>query len=82
MRGEHHIVNLGSGSGSSVREVIETTRRVTGRDLTVRDKPRRAGDPATLVAGNDLASKVLGWRPTRDLEQMISDAWTLAACGR
>ena len=75
--GEHQIVNLGSGSGSSVREVIETVHRVTGRELRVREEPRRAGDPATLVAANDRAATVLGWRPTRDLEKMISDAWLL-----
>jgi len=75
--GEHHIVNLGSGSGSSVREVIETVRQVTGRDFNVVEQPRRAGDPATLVAANQLAARVLDWRPKRSLAQMISDAWTL-----
>lgn len=73
--GEHQIVNLGGGSGSSVREVIETIRQVTGRDLRVREQPRRAGDPATLVAANDLAAAMLDWHPTRSLEHMISDAW-------
>jgi UDP-glucose 4-epimerase len=73
--GEHQIVNLGSGSGHSVREVIETVRHVSGRTLNVVEKPRRAGDPATLVAANDLAATVLGWHPERALTQMISDAW-------
>jgi UDP-glucose 4-epimerase len=79
--GEHRIVNLGSGSGSSVREVLETVRQVTGRDLRVREQPRRAGDPATLVAANELAATILGWRPVRGLEQMISDAWLLEKSG-
>jgi UDP-glucose 4-epimerase len=74
--GEHQVVNLGSGSGRSVQEVIDTVRRVTARELTVRDEPRRAGDPPTLVAANELAATVLDWRPTRGLEQMIFDAWT------
>jgi UDP-glucose 4-epimerase len=80
--GQHKIVNLGSGSGNSVLEVIETVRQVTGRDLSVREQPRRVGDPATLVAANDLAATVLGWRPLRSLEQMISDAWMLEKAGR
>jgi UDP-glucose 4-epimerase len=80
--GEHQIVNLGSGSGNSVREVIETVRQVTGRDLSVREQPRRAGDPATLVAANDLAATALDWRPKQSLAQMISDAWALEKSGR
>jgi UDP-glucose 4-epimerase len=79
--GEHQIVNLGSGSGNSVREVIDSVRRVTGRDLTVQEQPRRLGDPATLVAANDLAAKVLGWQSTRSLEQMVSDAWIFEGSG-
>ncbi|MDT4958743.1 MAG: UDP-glucose 4-epimerase [Pseudonocardiales bacterium] len=75
--GDHQIVNLGSGSGNSVLEVIETVRQVTGRDLSVREQPRRTGDPATLVAANDLAATVLDWRPKRTLAHMISDAWML-----
>jgi UDP-glucose 4-epimerase len=73
--GEHHIVNLGSGTGYSVREVIDTVREITGRALAVREEPRRAGDPATLVAANDLAADLLGWRPERGLSQMVTDAW-------
>lgn len=73
--GEQHIVNLGSGTGYSVRAVIETVREVTGRDLVVHDHPRRAGDPATLVAANDLAASLLGWQPQRSLRQMVGDAW-------
>ncbi|HEY0168054.1 MAG TPA: UDP-glucose 4-epimerase GalE [Jatrophihabitans sp.] len=73
--GSHLICNLGSGSGSSVREVIESVRRITGRPTPAVDAPNRPGDPAVLIASNDKAAAVLGWRPTRDLDQMVSDAW-------
>jgi UDP-glucose 4-epimerase len=73
--GEHHVVNLGSGTGYSVREVIDTVRSVTGRPLDAREQPRRAGDPASLVASNALAGSALGWQPVRDLGQMVDDAW-------
>jgi len=75
--GEHHVVNLGSGTGYSVRAVIDTVCDVTGRFLAVRERPRRAGDPATLVAANDLAATLLGWQPQRSLAQMVADAWQL-----
>jgi UDP-glucose 4-epimerase len=74
-RGSHLICNLGSGSGSSVREVVESVRRITGRPTPAVDAPNRAGDPAVLIASNDKAAAVLGWRPTRDLDRMVSDAW-------
>ena len=72
----HLICNLGSGSGSSVREVVESVRRVTGRPTPTVDAPNRAGDPAVLVASNAKAKAELGWQPTRDLDQMVADAWT------
>jgi UDP-glucose 4-epimerase len=73
--GVQHIINLGSGRGYSVREVLDTVRAVTGRPLAVHEEPRRAGDPATLVAANDLAAELLGWHPQRGLTDMVSDAW-------
>jgi UDP-glucose 4-epimerase len=73
--GEHHVVNLGSGSGYSVREVLDAVGTVTGRPVRVEDGPRRAGDPATLIASNAYAGEFLGWTPTRDLTTMITDAW-------
>ena len=73
--GEHHIVNLGSGTGYSVREVLDTVAEVTGREVPVVEAPRRAGDPPVLVASNELAGQLLGWAPTRDLRAMVSDAW-------
>jgi UDP-glucose 4-epimerase len=73
--GAHRIFNLGSGDGYSVREVIAAAREVTGRKITVRDEPRRPGDPPQLVAANARAREELGWTPRRGLEQMIADAW-------
>jgi UDP-glucose 4-epimerase len=73
--GTHRIFNLGTGDGYTVREVVEAVRRVTGRDLTVREEPRRPGDPPELVAANARARSELGWTPERDLDTMIADAW-------
>jgi len=70
----HEIVNLGSGGGYSVREVISVATKVLGRHVPAVESPRRAGDPATLVASITKAKSLLGWEPTRDLETMISDA--------
>ena len=74
--GEHRIYNLGNGAGFSVREVIETARRVTGRPIEAIESPRRSGDPAVLVASSDRIRAELGWKPEKpELEAMISDAW-------
>ena len=73
--GSHLICNLGSGSGSSVREVVESVRRITGRPTPAVDAPNRPGDPAVLIASNAKAAAELGWRPTRDLDRMVADAW-------
>ena len=70
----HEIVNLGSGGGYSVREVISVASKVLGREVPAVESPRRAGDPGTLVASIVKAKSLLGWEPTRDLETMISDA--------
>jgi UDP-glucose 4-epimerase len=74
--GTHRIFNLGTGDGYTVREVIEAARKVTGREIPVREEGRRAGDPPQLVAANARARAELGWTPTRGLEQMIADAWS------
>ena len=71
--GKHEIINLGSGSGYSVREVISSAQRVLGRDIPAVHAPRRAGDPATLVASIERANSILDWQPTKSLDQMISD---------
>ncbi|MDX3103353.1 UDP-glucose 4-epimerase GalE [Nonomuraea angiospora] len=73
----HQVVNLGSGRGFSVLEVIEAVEQVTGRSVPVVEGARRVGDPAVLVASNARASAELGWRPRRaSLVEMVSDAWT------
>ena len=71
------IYNLGcGGDGYSVRDVIETARRVTGKDIPVRMGPRRAGDPAVLIAGSDKIKSELGWRPQfQDLGVIVESAW-------
>lgn len=74
--GTHSVYNLGSGAGFSVREVITACRRVTGLPIAAQDAPRRAGDPAVLVASSEKAIAELGWRPTRTgLDEIVSDAW-------
>ncbi len=74
--GRHAIYNLGSGSGFSVRQVIETCAEVTGVDIPVIEAPRRAGDPAVLIASSDKAISDLGWSPTNTaLPTIVADAW-------
>jgi UDP-glucose 4-epimerase len=73
--GEHRVFNLGSGTGYTVRDVIDAVRAVTGREFEVREEPRREGDPPALVASGERAREELGWRPERSLEDMIGDAW-------
>lgn len=68
--------NLGSGGGYTVREVVDMTREVTGRDFPVEMCPRRPGDPATLVASSEKARRELGWRPRfQDLRAILETAW-------
>ena len=74
--GESGPFNLGNGTGYSVKEIIETARRVTGKAIPAVVEPRRAGDPSVLIASNKKALEVLGWKPERNLETIISDAWT------
>lgn len=77
--GEHLVCNLGNGAGFSVREVVETARKVTGHPVPETAADRRAGDPAVLVASADRARERLGWRPSRtDLAGIIADAWAFA----
>lgn len=68
--------NLGCEGGYSVRQVIETAERITGRPIPVRIEPRRAGDPPVLVASSARIRQELGWVPTREaLDRIIGDAW-------
>jgi len=73
--GRHDVYNLGSGSGYSVREVIAAARRVTGRELEVQERPRRAGDSPRLVASSERIRARLGWVPKRSLDDIVRDAW-------
>lgn len=74
--GTHRIFNLGSGDGYSVRQVIETCREVTGHPIPAEDAPRRAGDPATLIASSQRAIDELGWQPQlTELRTIVADAW-------
>jgi UDP-glucose 4-epimerase len=70
------IFNLGCGEGFTVKEVIEAARTITGRTINVKTGPRRAGDPAVLVASSDKIRKTLGWSPRQEsLEEIIGSAW-------
>jgi UDP-glucose 4-epimerase len=71
----HTSCNLGSGSGSSNLDVLRATERVIGHPIDFDFGPRRAGDPPALVASNDLARTVLGWRPQHGIEDVIESAW-------
>lgn len=72
----HHILNLGNGSGFSVREVIDAGRAVTGCPITAVETGRRPGDPPVLVAASQRIRSELGWEPRKpELETMIADAW-------
>lgn len=74
--GESNIFNLGNGVGYSVREVIETARRVTGHPIPATEVPRRAGDPARLVASGEKAKNILGWEPKiKQLDEIVESAW-------
>lgn len=70
------VYNLGNGQGFSVKEVIDTARKVTGKEIPAVYEARRAGDPAVLVASSERARTELGWKPSRDkLEDIIESAW-------
>ena|SRR5215472_15411223 len=70
------ICNLGTGSGFTVREVIDCARKVTGHPIPARECGRRPGDPAVLVASSDKARRLLGWNPQRsNLESIVASAW-------
>ena len=70
------ILNLGNGEGFSVKQVVETVRRVTGHPIPAEIKARRPGDPARLVASSEQAKAVLGWTPKRaNLDDIVASAW-------
>jgi UDP-glucose 4-epimerase len=68
----HEIYNLGSGSGYSVRHVVKAASDAIGYSIAFVDSPRRAGDPAVLIADISKAKRMLGWSPTRDLDTMVA----------
>ena len=75
--GENNVFNLGNGVGFTVKEVIDVTRKVTGHPIPAEICPRRAGDPAQLVASSEKAKTVLGWKPQyAELDTIVSSAWT------
>jgi UDP-glucose 4-epimerase len=68
--------NLGTGGGSSVREVIESCRKITGRNIETIEKPRRPGDPPRLIASSKRIKKELGWKPEfQSLDAIVESAW-------
>ena len=71
----HHVINIGSGTGYSVAEVVAAASAVKGASLATVDAPRRAGDPAILVADISKAAEVLAWKPVRNLNQMVEDTF-------
>ncbi len=77
--GEHRVYNLGNGTGFSVQQVVDAVREVTGHPVPVEVGPRRAGDPAQLVASSDRIRSDLGWTPRHpDLTGIVRDAWETA----
>ena len=75
-RADKLIYNLGSGKGFSVREVVEGVRRVTGHAVPVKESPRRAGDPAVLIASSEKIRRELNWMPRfPDLNAILKSAW-------
>jgi UDP-glucose 4-epimerase len=74
--GNSNLFNLGNGNGFSVREVIETAKKVTGLEIPYQECPRRAGDAPILVGSSEKAQTVLGWVPQyADLATIIDHAW-------
>ncbi|MFD2168226.1 UDP-glucose 4-epimerase GalE [Thalassotalea euphylliae] len=70
-----HAINLGTGNGTSVLQIVESFKRVSGRDIPFKIAPRRAGDIATVFAHADKAAKALNWQAKLDLNAMIEDTW-------
>lgn len=70
------ICNIGNGRGFTVREVIESARRITGHAIPVEEEPRRPGDPAMLIAGSEKIGRELGWKPEfTKLDDIVASAW-------
>jgi len=81
--GGSNVFNVGTGSGHSVKDVVSSVERVTGKKVPFTTGPRREGDPASLVADSSKLQKTLGWKPNRaDLDRIVSDAWKFAQSRR
>ena len=74
--GKTEYFNLGTGEGSTVREVFSACEKITGKSIAVDEKPRRAGDPSVLIADASKVRNTLGWIPQKDLEQSVSSAYS------
>jgi UDP-glucose 4-epimerase len=75
--GRHKVYNLGTGTGFTVREVIDACRAVTGHPIPSVDRDRRAGDPPSLVTSAKRAAAELGWTPEHGLDRIVADAWKM-----
>ncbi|MFW5787986.1 MAG: UDP-glucose 4-epimerase GalE [Halanaerobiales bacterium] len=73
--GSSEYINLGSGEGYSVKEIIEKSKEISGIDFEVEETKRREGDPAVLIADSSKAQKLLGWSPEYSLDEIITTAW-------
>jgi UDP-glucose 4-epimerase len=73
--GESFFVNLGNNIGYSVKEIIETAKKITGKEIQVKEIERRPGDPDELVGGNKKAKDILGWEPQYGIEKILEHAW-------
>jgi UDP-glucose 4-epimerase len=73
--GSSAVLNLGTGEGATVLEVLHAAERASGRTVPVTMAPRRPGDPAELIADNERARQLLGWKPTRGLDEIVGSAW-------
>jgi UDP-glucose 4-epimerase len=74
-KGASHALNLGTGNGTTVKELLETVQRVVGKNFEIKYGPRREGDSPALVADNSLAKRTVGWAPRHDLNSIIETAW-------
>lgn len=73
--GRSTAINLGTGDGTTVKELLAAVKEVSRRDFRIDHAPRRAGDSPALIADNRMAEHVLGWRPSRDLQSIVASAW-------
>jgi len=74
-KGTSHSLNLGTGNGTTVKELLDAVRRVVGKNFEIKYGPRREGDSPALVADNALAKRTIGWSPRHDLNSIIDTAW-------